>query len=412
MIAAAGVAYLAGQLLLVTHPESWVFDEQDFYGQGFYMGAMYALTVALALALWSWLGRRLEATYLAVAALGWLGVLAAFYAIASPTVSFLLTWPALVGALALAVFLGLPGDGSWRVWARSGALLAAALVALGFLTPGLYNATLDGFEESPADKFPALVVLLGLLAPQLALITRAIRRRWLPAAATLLMALIGVGLLLAGNAASGYDAAHPRPDTLFYALNADTGKANWATLDPEPDQWTKRFLGADPEERTLEAFVSGGGSTRILTNSAPVAPLKPPELGLLRGKTSGATRTLRLHLSSPRGAWRAALLPGPDVEILALGVNGKPPQKVGDESFAYTALPPDGVDLTVKVQAEEPIRFTVLDKTNGLPRIPGVTQPKRPESVMPAPLAGDAEGFRGYPTFVIKSFTFGDGKTP
>ena len=171
MLAAAGVGHLAGQLLLVTHPESWVFDEGDFYGQGFYMGAMYAITVALALALWFWLGRRLQAAYLAVAALGWLAVLAAFYAIVSPTVSFLLTWPA----------------------------------------------------------------LLGLLAPQLALVTRAIRRRWLPAAATLLMALIGVGLLLAGNAASGYDAAHPQPDTLFYALNADTGEANWATLDPEQD---------------------------------------------------------------------------------------------------------------------------------------------------------------------------------
>ena len=412
MLAAAGAAYLAGQLLLVTHPESRVFDEGDFYGQGFYMGAMYALTVALALALWSRLGRRLEATYLAVAALFWLGVLAALYATASPTLSFLLTWPALVGALALAVFVGLPGGESWRAWARGAALLVASLVALGFLTPGLYNATLDGFAESPADKFPALVALLGLLAPQLALVARVLQRRWLPAAVTLLAVLVGVGLLLAGNAASGYDAAHPRPDTLFYALNTDTGEANWATLDPEPDQWTKRFLGGDPEESTLEAFLSGGGSTRILTHSAPVAPLKPPELKLLGQEANGTTRTLRLHLSSPRGAWRAYLLPGRGVEILALGVNGKPPQEVGDESFAYTAFPPEGVDLTVKVRAEGLVRFTVFDKTNGLPRIPGVTLPKRPDTVMPAPLSDDAEIFRGYPTFVFKSFVFGEEQTP
>ncbi|HEX2729668.1 MAG TPA: hypothetical protein VHM16_07930, partial [Rubrobacteraceae bacterium] len=188
--------------------------------------------------------------------------------------------------------------------------------------------------------------------------------------------------------------------------------ANWAALDPEPDQWTKQFLGRDPEERTLEAFVSGGGSTRILTNSAPVAPLKPSELELLGQEANGATRTLRLHLSSPRGAWRTYLLPGRGVEILALGVNGKPLQKVGDEAFAYTALPPEGVDLTAKVRAEGPVRFTVFDKTNGLPRIPGVTLPKRPESVMPAPLSGDAEMFRGYPTFVFKSFVFDEGETP
>ena len=40
MLAAAGAAYLAGQLLLATHPESWIFDEGDFYGQGLYMCAM------------------------------------------------------------------------------------------------------------------------------------------------------------------------------------------------------------------------------------------------------------------------------------------------------------------------------------------------------------------------------------
>jgi hypothetical protein len=44
-----------------------------------------------------------------------------------------------------------------------------------------------------------------------------------------------------------------------------------------------------------------------------------------------------------------------------------------------------------------------------LPRIPGVTLPKRPESVMPAPLPAEAETFAGYPTFVSKSFVFSKG---
>jgi hypothetical protein len=407
-LAAVGATLLAGQLILAAHPESQVFSERDFYGQGFYMGALYALTMALAFALWSWLGRRLDATYLAVAALSWLAVLAVLLGVALPHASYLATWPALVGVLALGVFLGLPGDGSWRVWAH-GALLVPALVMLGFLTPVLYVGTIDGFEAGLADKVAILVLLLGLLAPQLSLIAQAVRRRWLPTAATLLAALAGVGLLLAGNAASGYDAAHPRPDTLFYALNADTSEANWATLDPELDQWTERFLSGDTEERTLGELYGGDDPTKILTSSAPVAPLKPPELVLLGQEANGATRTLRLHLASPRRAWRATILPGKDVEILGWRVNGKPPQDVGDESFAYTALPREGVDLEVKVRASAPVRFTVIDQTNGLPRIPGVTLPKRPESVMPAPLPAEAETFAGYPTFVSKSFVFSKG---
>jgi hypothetical protein len=412
-VAAAGAAVLAGQLILAAHPEAWVLGEGDFYGQGFYMGALYAFTVALALALWSWIGRRLEAAYLTVAALFWLGVLAVFYAIASPHGSFALAWPALAGVLALGVFVELTGDGSWRSWARGAALLVPALLTIGFLMPLLYSATLDGFEAGLADKGAFLVLLLGLLAPQLSLIAHAFRGRWLPAAATLLVALIGVGLLLAGNAASGYDAAHPRPDTLFYSLNTDTGEASWATLDPELDQWTKQFLSGDTQERTVGELYGGDDPTKILTSSAPIARFQPPELELLgQEEANGTTRTLQLHLSSPRGAWKAYLLPGPGVEILGWGANGEPPQEIDDKAFEYRALPPEGVDLSVKVRASGPARFTVIDQTHGLPRIPGETLPKRPETVMPAPLPTEAEAFAGYPALVTKSFVFSNGGTP
>jgi hypothetical protein len=413
-VAAAGAAVLAGQLILAAHPEAWVFGEADFYGQGFYMGALYAFTVALAFAPWSLIGRRLDAAYLAVAALLLLGVLALFYAIASPYGSFGATWPALAGAFALGVLVGLQGDGRWRAWARSAVLLVPALVTIGFLMPNLYSATLDGFEAGLADRAAFLVLLLGLLAPQFTLIARAIRGRWLPAAATLLAVLIGVGLIVAGNAASGYDAAHPRPDTLFYAFNADSSEASWATLDPEPDQWTQQFLSRNTEERSVEELfgVGGSGSTKVLTGPAPVAPLQPPELVLKGEEANGTERVLRLHLSSPRGAWRAYLLPGAGVEVLGWGINGRPPQEVGDESFAYTALPPEGVDLSVNVRAEGPVRFTVIDRTNELPSILGETLPKRPKSVMPAPLEAEAEIFAGYPTLVSKSFVFSEGGTP
>jgi hypothetical protein len=415
-LTAVGAALLASQLLLAAHPESQVFSESDFYGQGFYMNALYTLTVALALVLWAWLRRRLEAAYLAMAVLFWLAVLAVLLGVALPHASYLATWPALAGMLALAVFLGLPGDGNWRAWGRVAALLVPALVALGFLTPVLYVGTLDGFEAGLADKFAILVLLLGLVAPQLSLIGQAVRRGWLPTVpillAALLAALIGVGLLLAGNAASGYDAAHPRPDTLFYALNADTGEANWATLDPHLDEWTKQFLNKKAQERSVGELYGGDDPTKILTSPAPVAPLKPPELSLLGQETNGATHTLRLHLVSPRAAWRAIILPGKGVEILGWGVNDRPPQDVGDESFAYTALPPEGVDLEVKVRASTPVQFTVIDQTNGLPQKPSVMLPKRPESVMPAPLPAEAETFAGYPTFVSKSFVFGKGSDP
>src|SRR5215218_8569248 len=100
-----------------------------------------------------------------------------------------------------------------------------------------------------------------------------------------------------------------------------------------------------------------------------------PELVLLGQEANGATRTLRLHLASPRRAWRAYLLPSQGVEILAVGEKGSALHQVGNEPFTYSGLPPKGVDLTLKVRTSGPVLFTVVDQSNGLPRIPGATLP-------------------------------------
>jgi hypothetical protein len=65
MLAAGAAATLAWLAILAAHPEAEALSERDFYGQGFYTGALYALTVALALALWCWIERRLGAVHLA-----------------------------------------------------------------------------------------------------------------------------------------------------------------------------------------------------------------------------------------------------------------------------------------------------------------------------------------------------------
>jgi len=203
--------------------------------------------------------------------------------------------------LALGVLFAAPQDaGRWWAGTTFAALLLSARVALGILTPALYIGTVDVMEEGPALSVAVLVLVLGLVAPQLSLMARAVRWRWLPTAATLLAALIGVGLLLGGNATSGYDTAHPRPDTLFYGLNADTGEANWATLDPELDEWTKQFLSGETEERTLGGLFGGDDPTKVLTSPAPVAPLKPPSLCSWARRQTG--QHARSGCTSPRPA--------------------------------------------------------------------------------------------------------------
>jgi hypothetical protein len=51
--------------------------------------------------------------------------------------------------------------------------------------------------------------------------------------------------LIGGSLTAAPDAANPQPDSLSYALNADTHQALWISEDAEPDAWTAQFLGTD-----------------------------------------------------------------------------------------------------------------------------------------------------------------------
>ncbi len=73
--------------------------------------------------------------------------------------------------------------------------LIASAVALGFVAAALYQFAVDGLGGMPAGLPVAiLVLLLGLLAPQVTLAAQ-VSRRWLPVGA----ALLGVALIVAAT---------------------------------------------------------------------------------------------------------------------------------------------------------------------------------------------------------------------
>jgi hypothetical protein len=397
ILATALAAHLAWQVILAAHPESRIFAELDFYGRGVYLSGLYALTVALGLALWPWLDRRLGATNLAAAALGWAAALAVLLALVEPGMSVAATWPALDGALALAALVIAPAASGRPAWARAVALLLGLPVAIGFLVPVLGLVVVDNNAAGPAQPIALLVLLLGLLAPQVALVAAA-GRRWLPAAA----ALLGVGLLALATATSGPDVTRPRHESLAYLLYPAGGAAYWLTLDPAPGAWTSQILTIDAARRTAEDLVGIASQDRLLTSRAPVVPLPAPELIVLGQERQGDEWTLRLRLVSPRGAYRAFLWPGPGVQFLAAGVAGQPLRELGDQEVRVDGLPAAGQELTLRLRAAGPAHLTLVDQSAGLPDLPDLGLPARPATTMP--LSGP-EVVQGDPTLVRTSIT-------
>ena len=103
----------------------------------------------------------------------------------------------------------------------------ALIVVAAYFLPGLL---------SPIALF-LVVLLLALLLPHLDLISAP--NHWLlPGFAV----VISLTFIVLGSWTSGFNRDHPQPTNIFYALNADSGKAVWASTDPRLNNWTIDFF--------------------------------------------------------------------------------------------------------------------------------------------------------------------------
>ena len=59
-----------------------------------------------------------------------------------------------------------------------------------------------------------------------------------------------IGCLVWAHVDSGYEYGKAKSNSLLYVYNADTGQAKWVTYDKNLDEWTKTYLGENPEKAT------------------------------------------------------------------------------------------------------------------------------------------------------------------
>ena len=191
----------------------------------------------------------------------------------------------------------------------------------------------------------------------------------------------------------GFDSTHPRPDTINYQLNANTGRASWLTRDANLDDYTRQFFAGARQPAQFEFFAMSTVKGRAAP--APLASLPPPTATLLSRTEQDGKSVVQIRLASRRHApaIEAAVGTGP---ITAAAIDGQPvalkaSDRRGELKFIYWALPRQGIPITLTIPAGSPIRLSVHDISYGLPRIPGHTYKPRPTDTMPGlAFAGDA----------------------
>jgi hypothetical protein len=227
-----------------------------------------------------------------------------------------------------------------------------------------------------------LVVALGLLLPQLHLI----QGRWRWAVPTAGLGVCGIAAVVA-VAQGGYDADRPRGDSLFFAADADTGRAAWASRERAADAWTAQVL----KDGTFGGLAEYGPfSLRYLREPAPAPVLPPPTAELLGETTTDRVTTLRVRIRPAAGA-RTLWFAVPGAEVLGGTVNGRPlpvpntPAKRSDWQLRFTAPPPEGVEVALSLAARGERSLVLTGVSDGLPDAGGKRLLPRPPELMPSP---------------------------
>ncbi|MEU4782249.1 M28 family peptidase, partial [Micromonospora sp. NPDC023633] len=375
------LAPLAAQLLwaAVTALRPGYAELLDPYRPTWYRLAVVALAAAVLFTWYALTRRRVGPAALAIGGLAWLAVLGVLLAVLVPGGAYLVTLPALAGALAGLVAMSTRIDGPWPVVASTLAAAVAVVILLPtvvLLFPALGMA-MGGVAALVAVLLGlAVLPVVDLLHPQAGgqrglVALRARRLGALPAAAATLAAVVLAGV---GFAVDRFDATHPAPTHLMYAFDAGTGQARWLSHEEDPQPWTDGYVDGVTEV----ADFPGLGDAELRAGPAQAADLPAPKLEVLADATAGPERTLRLRLVPQRQVRLTTLhVDAATATVLRAEVAGRAvPVEPGEGRWGFGlvfhAPPPAGVEVTLTVAPKAgQVALRAMDASDGLDALPG-----------------------------------------
>jgi Peptidase family M28 len=379
----AGFTWVVWRGIMALHPAYAEMTQRNPYHAALYLAAFTALSATLVVALQRLAMRRAKALELAVVPYLLWTAAAVACAIELPGGSFLLEWPlaaALLGGMA--VLLEWPAP----------VVALSALPALTLFAP-LVSALATGLTAAFFPECMLLVALALLLVVIPIQLADSAWRRVLPAGAAL-----GLVCLVAAEVLSGFNASHPRPDSLLYLVNADSGTAWWATWDRHPDGWTRHALGPEPRAIAFARFQLTFGADSLLATSAPVDTTDDVDVRVVSSEFLPDGRRIHLNITAPVSVDRVTFaFAGDSFPLRDLVINGRPIRPgIGDKYqpryhrgsrgrlLTFFGIPPGGIDLRFTVPSVERVPLLVVAALDGFPGVIGVPAP-RPPSFMSKP---------------------------
>src|SRR5215813_453024 len=246
-------AWLAGaglwRLMQMLYGErAWVLQNNSYHSQ-IYLISFVALTLALASCLYLLVFKRVSAPNLTMGALIGLFILSVPVNLYLPGASYLFVWSLLFSTIALAtIFISRSRD--TVSIKQTVVFLVCAIPGVLLFVPVIYLVYTAMTLAAAGILMVMVALLLATLIPHLRLMSTS--RTWI---VPTLSALVSIGFLAAGILTPVYRQDQPKSNNIFYALNADSGKATWASVDLRPDEWTSQFLSRQPEKGSMNDYL-------------------------------------------------------------------------------------------------------------------------------------------------------------
>lgn len=382
LVGAAALAQGLWALLVAIRPGYANLD--DPWQPGWYRAGVVALVATAVLTWYALLRKRFGPWGLAIGGLGWLAVLSLVLAAVTPGGSYLAALPTLGASIAgIVALLVRP------LWARALALTLGTAVSVLILAPTvlLFFPALGLVEGGAAAFFAAmlglaLLPLLELLYParpssaastvddQPAPVERRPRQR--RSAPALVAGVVALALAVTGFVVDRFDAVHPAPEQLMYALDTDTGQAYWVSDDAAPGQWNKQYVNTATNFATEFPPL---GDSDVLTGKAPAADLPAPTVTVVSDNPIGGKRLLTLNVKPQRPVRLVYVrVDGSTVESATVDGRSVPAANLaGGFNVLFHAPPADGLPITLVLTKPGPVTVRVMDGSDGLNGLPGYT---------------------------------------
>ncbi|MEV3966164.1 hypothetical protein AB0M34_35770 [Nocardia sp. NPDC050193] len=185
-------------------------------------------------------------------------------------------------------------------------------------------------------------------------------------------AVLAVILAGTGSLVDRFDGRHPGRSHLAYVLNADTGEASWVSGEPEPSEWTRKYVAGTDVSRLSPGYARG----RLWTGRAEPLALDGPAIEVRNRDGDSVT----MHVTPRRSAASLVLRIDHPIDRAAATVAGMSPVSVAvagaraetwPGEIRFRDIPPEGADITVRTPGATRIQVTAIEETHDLAAAPG-----------------------------------------